>query len=78
MQPYHTAAAEGSKLSTIVYIVYNNKDLVYLYLKPSTVTSTGSLVGRPLTRGRIYVDFGEHPAAGSLYVFGTLGSYLGP
>ena len=29
-------------------------------------TSTGSLVGRPSTRSRIYVAFGEHPAAGGL------------
>ena len=29
------------------------KDLVYLYLDSSTGASTGSLVGRPSTRGRI-------------------------
>ena len=48
---------------------FKNKALVYLYLRPSMGTSTGSLVGRPSTRGRIYVAFGEHPAAGGMYVF---------
>ena len=32
--------------------------------RSATGPSTGSLVGRPSTRGRIYVAFGEHPAAG--------------
>ena len=70
MQPYHTAAAEGAKLSTIVY---KNKDLATcssnLCFRSATGVSTCSLVGRPSTRGRIYVAFGEHPAAGGLYMF---------
>ena len=40
------------------------------------INFTCSLVGRPSTRGRIYVACGEHPAAGGLYVFFcTLGLY---
>ena len=47
--------------------------------RSATGASTCSLVGRPSTRGRIYVAFGEHPTAGGLYVFfGTRGSHLGP
>ena len=61
-------------------IDFKNKALVtctsILCFRSATGASTGSLVGRPSTRGRIYVAFGEHPAAGGLYVFfGTLGSY---
>ena len=51
-------------------IDYKNKAFVYLYLRPSMGTSTCSLVGRPFDlRPDIYVAFGEHPAAGGLYVF---------
>ena len=47
-------------------IDYKNNAFVYVYLRPSMGASTCSLVGRPSTRGRIYVAFGEHPAAGGL------------
>ena len=46
-------------------IDYKNNTLVYLYLLPSPgafYLQPGGLV--PRARGRIYVAFGEHPAAG--------------
>ena len=53
--------------------VFKNKALVYLcfecLLPLRYGTSTCTLVGRPSTRGRIYVAFGEHTAAGGWYVF---------
>ena len=67
-------------------IEYKNKALVTCTSNACFRSATGSsdfyvqpggLV--PRARGRIYVAFGEHPAAGGLYVFfGTLGSYLVP
>ena len=60
-------------------IDYKNKAFVYLFLRPSMGASTCSLVGRPSTRGRIYVALGEHPAAGGLYMcFGSLWHFAGP
>ena len=49
---------------------FKNNTLVYLYLLPSLgdfYVQPGGLV--PRARGRIYVAFGEHPAAGGLYMF---------
>ena len=54
-------------------IDFKNKALVYLYLRTSMGTSTLNLQAAwwvvPSTRGRIYVAFGEHPAAGGMYMF---------
>ena len=54
-------------------IDYKNKALATCTSIPcfrsATGLSTCSLMGRPSTRGRIYVAFGEHPAAGGVYMF---------
>ena len=51
------------------------KDMNDVYLTLRAEASTYSLTGLvPRARGRIYVAFGEHPAAGGLYLFwGTWG-----
>ena len=52
-------------------IVFKNTDLVYLYLEPLLLLRYGGFYWQPgglvpRARGRIYVAFGEHPAAGGL------------
>ena len=55
-------------------IDYKNKALVYLYLDSLLPLRYGGFYRQPgglvpRARGRIYVAFGEHPAAGGLYMF---------
>ena len=59
----------GAEAAPPIFDLKNNT-LVYLYLLPSLgafYVQPGGLV--PRARGRIYVAFGEHPAAGGLYMF---------
>ena len=66
--PFHGFGVRGGTQ----LIEYKNKALAtctsILCFRSATGPSTCSLVGRPSTRGRIYVAFGEHPAAGGLYM----------
>ena len=63
MSPFRVGVRGGTQL-----IDYKNKALAtctsILCFRSATGSSTCSLVGRPSTRGRIYVAFGKHPAAG--------------
>ena len=65
-------------------IEYKNKALVYLYLDSLLPLRYGAFYMQPgglvpRARGRIYVAFGEHPAAGGLYMsFWSLWHFAGP
>ena len=53
---------------------FKNKSLVYLYLDSLLPLRYGGFYRQPgglvpRARGRIYVAFGEHPAAGGWYMF---------
>ena len=81
--PYFRSSEKFGGRGGTQLIDYKNKALAtctsILCFRSATGASTCSLVGRPSTRGRIYVAFGEHPAAGGLYMFfGALGSNLMP
>ena len=81
--PYFTSPEKSGGRGGTQLIEYKNTALAtctsILCFRSATGPSTCSLVGRPSTRGRIYVACGEHPAAGGLFVFfGALGSNLMP